>query len=47
MKELENLSIYPGGELVSKGLADLDVHTRSEEALLISAAAPDPSFSWL
>jgi len=38
--ELHDLSIYPGGDLVAKGLRDLNDHIRSEEALLVSVAAP-------
>jgi hypothetical protein len=35
-----DLTIYPGGEIVSKGLLDLALNIRSEEALVVSAAAP-------
>lgn len=35
-----DLSSYPGGDLVSKGLADLSSGARSEEALLVLIARP-------
>ena len=35
-----DLTIYPGGDLIAKGLQDLENHVRSEEALLVSVAAP-------
>lgn len=36
----EDLSIYPGGDLVAKGLADLADDRLSEEALLLLVAGP-------
>lgn len=35
-----DLTIYPGGDLVTKGLADLLEGNRSEEAWLVAYAAP-------
>ena len=35
-----DLSEFPGGDLVSKGVADLEVGLISEEALLVLAAGP-------
>jgi hypothetical protein len=35
-----DLSIYPGGDLVERGLADLYRNVESDEALLVLAAAP-------
>lgn len=40
MRQLENLAIYPGGDLVSSGLADLANHVHSERALLVLIAGP-------
>ncbi len=37
---MDDLSQYPGGDLVVKGLADLDQHRISEDALLVLLAAP-------
>ncbi len=34
------LGIYPGGDLVAKGLQDLQDHIISEEALLVLVASP-------
>ena len=36
----ESLNIYPGGDIVAKGLADLDQGLRTEEALLVMVAGP-------
>jgi len=36
----EDLSIYPGGDLVAKGLADLSRRVYSQEALLVLVAGP-------
>lgn len=36
----DSLLQYPGGDLVERGLADLEQQTVSEEALLVSVAAP-------
>ena len=36
----DSLLALPGGSLVAKGLADLASGTRSEEALLVTVAAP-------
>ena len=38
--EEKDLSRYPGGDLVSKGLLDLCNEIRSEEALLVLVASP-------
>jgi len=37
---LEDLSKYPGGNLVATGLADLEKKMFSEEALLVAIASP-------
>src|SRR5690242_6327310 len=39
MPDRENLAIYPGGDLVAKGLADLDGGMLTEEALLVLVAS--------
>jgi len=36
----KRLSTYPGGDLVAKGLHDLEVGVQSEEALLVMVAGP-------
>lgn len=36
----QNLTTYPGGDLVSKGLTDLAAGLCSEEALLVMVAGP-------
>jgi hypothetical protein len=36
---MEDLSAYPGGDLVSKGIADLKAGNRTEEALLVSISS--------
>ena len=36
----QDLAIYPGGDLVAKGLSDLERHVRSVEALLVLVASP-------
>lgn len=35
-----DLDPYPGGDLVAKGLHDLELSTPTEEALLVSIASP-------
>jgi len=35
-----DLSIYPGGDLVAKGLKDVSAHRMSDEALLVLIAQP-------
>ena len=40
MVESLDLSMFPGGDLVSKGLADLGTGVLSEEALLVLVASP-------
>jgi hypothetical protein len=37
---VSDLSLYPGGDLVSKGLADLSDRRVTEEALLVLIAGP-------
>lgn len=37
---MRSLTIYPGGDLVEKGFADLVQGLRTEEALLVTIAAP-------
>lgn len=37
---MPDLTIYPGGDLVSRGLADLQSGETTEEALLVAEAAP-------
>ncbi len=36
----QDLSVYPGGDLVAKGLADLNLEILSEEGLLVLVASP-------
>lgn len=36
----ESLKVYPGGDLVAKGLSDLEQGLRTEEALLVMVAGP-------
>jgi len=36
----DSLAIYPGGDLVAKGLSDLAHGVKSEEALLLMVAGP-------
>ncbi|MHB8636565.1 MAG: hypothetical protein ACYC96_08840 [Fimbriimonadaceae bacterium] len=38
--EEDNLSTFPGGDFVAKGLSDLARHIISEEALLVLIAGP-------
>jgi len=40
MEPSPNLAMFPGGDLVGKGLADLQNHVCSEEALLVLIASP-------
>jgi DNA-binding transcriptional regulator YbjK len=42
---MNDLSLYPGGDLVAKGLADIEAGHVSEEALLVLLASP--RLAWL
>lgn len=38
--QIKDLAIYPGGDLVAKGVTDLGHGIKSEEALLVMVAGP-------
>lgn len=40
MRHIPNLADFPGGDLVAKGLSDLERGIRSEEAMLVLIAKP-------